>query len=328
MGSARKEKYLVRPFAGLSTIDDGLAGVRLAIGDVVYEPGAYTVDSNSLTEADYRVTLPDASALVEAVAASPLSAEDCALVVIAAGRLHRVADILYHVSPIAAGSSPSEIRLEVGDGSLALGDPNGWTVTVAVVLAHGLRPEPLRPSRPGTWLARRDFRISPERDETSFSPQELTDDIRERYKLPATAPSFVLVDAERLSDAEAVSDAVDVYIERDVLRLLQQNQSDVVAQHIQADLAVETLLIVVAACLDILGEGVQSDVSATDVEDYPAIARLFERLAKRLGKDMHELIVLAGRPAEFATHLRAAFGMQAIAVKALRGSPISDGGAR
>jgi len=318
--AARKEKYVIRPFEGLDAADSVLDSVRLFIGADEHEAGSIVVDVETLAEAEFRLSLPSREDLVSALAATPVSGNDSSLVVVASGRTHRVSDILVHEYPVASASHPTSFQLESAPDILTVGDRGGWTLTVAVVLEHKLVTEPLRPSRPGTWLARRDFRVVPERDETSFSPQELTDEVRDLYKLPKSAPTYVLIERDLLLESESVADGVTVYVDRDILRLLQGSQTDAVAQQMQADLAVETLLVVVQNVLLAIRDVTGTEVSTTDVEGYPGVLRLFQRLANQLGVDLHTTLVLASDPQKLSSHLKAVFGLQTLGIKALRGA--------
>lgn len=324
MMSTRKERYTVRPFDGLDEADEVLAAVRLIVGDVAHEAGSVSVDPAALTSDDFAVVLPAPDQLVMALAKTPVSAMDCSLVVVASGRTHRVADVLLREYPVASAKHATTFSLVSSASGLSLRDAGGWDVTVAVVLEHGLNEVALQPHRPGTWLARRDFRVVPERDETSFSPQELTDDVRQLYGLPKSAPSFIAVEADTLLHADSVADAITVYLDRDILRLLQANQSDAVAQQMQAQLAVETMLVIVRSVFAELGAAGVGNVATSDLDSFPAVKRLFERLARMLKTDLHSTLGVAAKPDELAAHLKGAFGLQTLGVRSLRGAVIES----
>lgn len=216
----RSESAIVRPFSQIESADHSLDGVRLQVGGEVYEPGAVVLAAETQEVAKFALRLPSPQDVREAVSRTIVPEVDCGLVVIASGKSHRVSFVALqqYLKPEAW---PVELELQRSSADLVFNDQAGFSLTVAVVLLHDLTPAPLRPHMAGTWLAKREFSIGPEREETSFSPEELTDELRAHYHLPSGAVRYVQVG--EWQDAETLSDQVHVYLDRDVLNLLLAN---------------------------------------------------------------------------------------------------------
>lgn len=61
---------------------------------------------------------------------------------------------------------------------------SGFGVDVYLVLTQALTPQPLRPHRMGTWLARSQFRVVTSQGPGLLTPTPLTDEIRQNLALP------------------------------------------------------------------------------------------------------------------------------------------------
>ena len=319
-GGARSERYVVRPFINIEEADEALDKVRLYVGDTENEHGTITLPDVTLHNAELALSLPSPDEVREHVQKTVIAPVDCGIVVLVRGTSHRSSRILLNEYCHTAHYE-TEFRIERNEAELILKDRDGFTVTVAIALLHDLTPEPLRPHLAGTWLARRDFRVVPERDETSFSPEELTDEIRAAFKLPAKTPSYISVDEGVLLEAEVLSDAVKVYLDRDVLRLLQQSQADTLALQIQSELAASTMNAVARAGLKAIAEELGRVPVQSDLEEYEAIKKFFDRLARLLGLDLSTVFGLVDDPDRLSAHLRAGFAVQKHTIDALKNTP-------
>src|SRR5664279_3080326 len=253
MSAIRSEKYVVRPFEKLDSAEDALEAVRLDVDEQSYEPGSVVLDAHSLSASTLHLSMPTTGEIITAVEGTPLSPLDCGVVIVARAITNRWSHVVLR-DYVRYLQYDEGIAIDRSDDPLVFADRGGFVITVAIVLLHELQAEPLRPSSTGTWLARREFRVVPERAEFSFSPDELTDDIRSQFSLPASTPSFVFVDRDQLVGADDLSEAVSVYLDTDILRLLQQSQSDALSVHIQAELAVTTMSAVARAAIDAISD--------------------------------------------------------------------------
>ncbi|KMO75871.1 hypothetical protein MOBUDSM44075_02400 [Mycolicibacterium obuense] len=231
----------------------------------------------------------------------------------ATARTHRVSKVVLLEN--LTGDWPSELALERSEADLVFNDRAGFNLTVAVVLLNELEPKPLRPHMAGTWLARREFKVSPEVDETSFSPEPLTNEIREYFGLPTGVLRYVSV--EGVLDEESLSDAVRVYLDEEVLNLLLARPNDSAAVQMQIELAVQATESVAAAIAKELFNGAVP--SAEALEPAPAARRFYENLARTLDVDLADVLELAANQLPtLRAQLEAVFGMQAATATALK----------
>jgi hypothetical protein len=313
--STRSESALVRPFAGIEQADAPLDDVRLTINETVYLPGAVVLPEEDLATATIAVTLPDPSVLLAAVKQTVVPDVDCGLVVFARGRTHRTSHVLLE-SYVQKEDYDTDLMLDRGSADLIFNDRAGFVLTIAVVLMHDLTAAPLRPHMAGTWLARRDFRVGPEEEETSFSPEALTAEIRDFYGLPAGTLRYVQV--EGALDADDLSEVVHVYVDPEVLNLLLANSTDSSAIQMQIELAIQATETVAQAISRDLSEGGSIEPSPDALEAYPGPLGFFQNLARTLDTDVSHALSLAAEPNRLRAFLEAAFEMRTASATALK----------
>lgn len=311
----RSESALVRPFAGISDADPPLSQVRLRVDGTEYEDGAVVLPPESFATAQLGLLLPTADEVRAHVENTVVPAVDCGLVLMATAKTHRVSKVFLR-EYLRTAEWPTEFNINRSDADLILNDRAGFTLTVAIVLLNDLAPEPLRPHMAGTWLARRDFKLSPEVEDTSFSPEELTDAIREHHGLPKGVLRFVEV--EGVLNDEPLSDAVRVYVDPEVLHLLLANPMESSAIQLQIELAIQaTENVAVAISRELAVNGAVASVDS--LAGYPPAKRFYDNLAKKLGVDVADVLELAtNRVPVLRAHLEAAFDMRAATSTALK----------
>lgn len=328
MSSVRSAKYVIRPFVDLDHADDVFDQVRLSIGSAEFEAGSVVLDTETLASEAVSIRLPAPSELVAAVERTPVAPIDCGLVVLVSALSNRKSHVAYR-DYVRHLDVDGVLILDRAVAPLIFQDSSGFVVTVALVLMHELQAEPLRPHMAGTWIARREFRLVPERAEFSFSPEPLTKEVRKQFGLPERTPQYIRVDGDHLLTADNIADAVGVYLDEEVLHLLQQSQSDALSVHIQYELAVATMGAVARACVSAIARESGGAMSATDVSDHPAVERFLDRLAVQLKRDsLASLLGLIEDPDALEAHLRAAFDVRRFTLAALKTTPgnaISDG---
>jgi len=311
----RSETALVRPFARIVTADKPLDEVIFTVGGKVVEPGSVVLPSETLSAADFRLTLPAPDAVRSAVESTCVPMVDCGLVVLGTAHSHRASQVFLQ-QYLRIADWPTEMELHRNDADLILNDSAGFTLTVAVVLLNDLSAEPLRPSMAGTWLARREFRVSPEAVDASFSPEELTDEVRKFHNLPNGVLRYVHVD--EVLEEETLSDAVHVYVDPEVLRLLLANPADSSAVQLQVELAIQTTeTVAVAIARDLTSDG--SPPTPEMLEGRPAAKRFYENLARTLKCSVADALELStNQCARLRSHLEGAFDMRKVTSSALR----------
>lgn len=311
----RAETALVRPFAGIADADAPLEQVKLVVDGAAHRPGPVVLPSATLADAQLTVILPSPEEVRAHVEKTVVPTVDCGLVVMAAARTHRVTSILIQ-DHLRTASWPEEFTISRSSADLVFNDRSGFTLTVAVALLNDLTHEPLRPHLAGTWLARRDFRVSPETEDTSFSPEALSEDVRKHFGLPQGVLRYVRV--EEVLEADAISDAVSVYLDPDVLSLLHANQTDKYAIQLQTELAVHVTEAVAAA----ITKALSSDGATPTpdlLDEHPAASRFMSRIASELDLSLMDVLFLThDDPQTLRARLEAAFNLSATTTSALK----------
>jgi hypothetical protein len=251
-----------------------------------------------------------------AVGKTSVPVVDCGVVVLITGRSHRASRVLLK-DYLRIADYDVEFALDRSEADLILNDVNGFTVTVAIALLTAHSFAPLRPHIPGTWLARRMFMVSPERDETSFSPEALTPQIRDHYGLPAGTMRYIRIETDDLMEEEHIGDAVRVYVDPDVLSLLLANPTDSVSVQMQVELAIQATTAVAAAVVNELRDD-NGKVDATGLDDHDAAKRFIDTLATTLKIGVADVLNLATEAPLLSSHLEAAFGLRRATVSMLK----------
>lgn len=310
----RSETAIVRPFGGISEADIPLDDVKLLVNGTPHEPGTIVLPEASLTSANLTLVLPDVEEVCKHVEQTSVPLEDCGLVILAAGKTHRVTWV--HREYLRSAAWPTEFQMPRDQAPLVLRDPAGFTLTTAIVLLNELTPRPPRPHLAGTWLARRDFRLSPELDDTAFSPEELTDAIRAFHKLPPGVLRYVQVDDPLVE--EGLSDAVRVFVDPAVLNLLLVSPSDAASVQVQTELAVittETVAQKVAIALANRDRPLTHD----ELTAFPATERFMVNLADSLSAKVDHVLAWSATQTEYLrARLESAFDMKAVTARALK----------
>lgn len=317
----KSEPRTVRPFIGIDAADEAMEKIRFVVNGEEHQalegsPGNLVLTDSDLAAATITLHLPDSEEVRGAVDKTGVPVGDCAFFVLARGRTHRASAALY-AEYLAKAQVPTELTVDRDRFPLILRDRSGFNLTVAVVLMHNNTPEPLRPSMPGTWLARRDFRITPERDESSFSPEPLTDALRAEYSIPSGSTSFIKIE-DNLETAEPISEAVRVFVDEKVLNTLHAAPNEPLAKYIQTDLAVTTMVTVAHAAYQRIAKP-GGAVTEAELDAYAGIKLFFTNVAGSLGKSIDEVLAMCTQPDILRAHLADAFGSLKATNAALKG---------
>lgn len=250
------ERRIVRPYVGVDRFQAVLDKWMLRIGPDLLEAGEQRTISSSSYLVDPPVILvaPDNDALesvqkelAAATEAMGLEPSDVELVVIAATPYLRLADIVHRRSLDDSYAVPREIGVRsVTPPPRAMQTPSGGCdFDVYFTLAQQRAPEPLQPSRRGTWLGRTRFSLRTEFGEVGFTPRPLTADVREQFELPAETMRYVYVlDPEALLQDDITS-AVELYVDETVLAVLNQSPHTPAARFFQRQLYLDVMVAVV-----------------------------------------------------------------------------------
>lgn len=318
-GGTRSERVTIRPFEGIRDTESVLESVRLLIGGDYHEAGSIVVEAEALGKAALQLDLPAQAELRQALKETSVPPKNCALVVIGTSRTHRASTVLLKERLTKDASYQPELTVS-REASLIFGDLAGFTITVAVVLLDSIPPAPLKPNAAGTWLGRADFAVSPERQETSFSPEELTAAVREAYELPEGAMRFITFDDDLLA-AEDLSDAVRVYVESDVLQWLRNDAEDPVSMQQQVDLAImayDATAQELVRQIRVEHQDLEKFLTESDVEPYPAVHRFFEHLAAKCRLSLTDVLRMASDSKMIRPYLEANFDASKYTLRALK----------
>lgn len=314
-GTVRTETALIRPFGGIEQADLALDQVMLRVNAADHSPGPVVLPEETLATAGLELLLPSPAIVHEQLDKTQVPVEDCGLVILATAISHRATKVLANYR-LRTAEWATEHRVTRSEAPLILDDRYGFQLTVAIVLLNDLQPRPPRPHLAGTWLARRDFRVTPEVDETSFSPEELSPAMREHLELPEGVLRFVQVN-DPLAE-ESLTDAVHVYLDPEVLNLLFASPDDSSALQVQTELAIQAT----EAVADAIVQGLSTDgatPTADALSEYPSASQFMDNLASTISVSVDECIRLA---IEDRSRLRAllesSFGMSALTSTALK----------
>lgn len=311
------EKRVVRPFANITESESSLNEVSLLVDDEKHEPGNIELPELTFKEAKLTLTLPSKEEIISAIAGAPVPHVDCGLVILATGKMHRGSVILAK-EYLESGSWPNELVIDRAPDDLVLGDIRGFKITVAIVLLNDLVPEPLKPSIAGTWLTRRDFHIRPESQDLSFSPKPLTDEVRASFNLPKNSLRYIRV--SNPLKVEDLSDAVDVYVDDEILERLIAKEDTSFSIQFQTDLAIATHESLVTSILRTLADETEKESPTVgDLDQFPSAFNYIERLSEKLKMDMAELFELVREDsARFRASLESLFDAYKMTLTALK----------
>lgn len=239
------------------------------------------------------------------------------LLLVVAPRL-RLVDIVFRQNLSNVGLIPSQIVLGASDRPRALRAPHGGAdLRVYICLNHSLEERPLLPWRKGTWLGQQEFRVRSGLSGSGFVPIRLTDDDRERLGIPKDGTRFATLEENDPFDREPSPDIVKLYVDGDLLDRLAVAVSTPVGKHIQRQLFVDVMTVIVLATQRRLAE--TPELRKQHVDDFSGslVHKLTEIVAgKGLDASARDLRQTAFRrlcdaPTVFLAHLEAKTGMRA-----------------
>lgn len=243
------EHRVVRPYRGLDAFQQTLESWRLRVGPELIDAG----ERANLTSASF---LSDPVVLVAArgddelealrkrittaLEDLQLEASEASLLIVARNPYLRLADVVHERRLDQDDAIPREIPLS-DERPRALQTPSGGCdIDVYLLLADHVAHLPLRPQRKGTWLGHVAFRLRTELGELGFTPRPLTHEARERLELPTGTIRFVAVETDALEN-EALDDVVSLYVDEEVLAVLNQSPNTPAARFFQRQLFLDVV---------------------------------------------------------------------------------------
>jgi hypothetical protein len=287
------EKRIVRPYGGIARFQAILDSTRLHVGPVVVEPGRSASITSSSFRNDPVKLLIGSDAVMDEVRAEAraalddlrLAPGDIEFVVVATSPALRLLDVVHRRTLDSPDAVPTHIVMSAEGGTRALEAASaGLDLEVCFALAEELTPRPLAPWRRGTWLGRCRFGLRTELGEIGFTPQPLTEQMRRDNGLHPSTMRYIVVDHEALFDAD-LADAVDVYVDQELLAMMSRSAHTAGAAAFQRQLFVDVVAAVVTAVA-----GRDRALELAELEGT-VLGRLVGMVAGR-GKDDAETTVL------------------------------------
>jgi hypothetical protein len=165
----------------------------------------------------------------------------------------------------------------------------GVVVSVALVLSEELIEEPLRPSRYGQWLAKKDFKfISFDDDSSKIDIQELNDDVRARFAIPEGVAYFVdLSESAALAEPDGtLKESMTIYFESDSLhRLRRSSKSSEAVQVVLLSQIIPDLILSSLKTAEI--------TSFVDIPDESPLSNFLRNIAKSTKLKPEEIFLAA-----------------------------------
>lgn len=295
------EKPRLNNFAGLDGLEDLLSGFRLVVSQgygqsTELEPGS----TLSLSYVDLRdvgleiKTNASAVDFLQAVGDAGLQAAHVDLVVVAEGSFLKNREIVFRGSILDVGDSVKLLAWKSVRGDALSDRRHGFKLEVCLILNRELVPAPLRPRRLGTVLAREQFSISPNKLANGLVPLPLTQAVIDESKgvIPRGTVLWVEVKGD-LFDADALDEAITIYIDEDLHALLGRIRSPE-AKLMQKQFAMEALAqITILASRDLVTREI------TEADEKSLLGQfLFQQLSKanpRVFSDVRGVLGLVKR---------------------------------
>jgi len=314
---ANTERPSVRPFAGLSQLQDLLDLVQLELRSKGFdvkrlESGSgFRAEHQEIRELGLALAFDawDQKAVASAVASSGLTLEDLELIVVSDAQFLRNRYV-HSRTPVAAVPTVISIAAQDGKRPESLEDRrHGFEILCQILLARDQKNlVPLRPQRAGTVLAEVSFSIRPVPNGIGLNPKPLTDDVIKRFSLSTKTELFVNAEPGLL-EAREIQDNIQVYIHEDIYRSVSTQRGMIVSRYLLAAglNALEQVVYLVSAEL--------RDASESDIDAYvknlpPVVSLIHFHMDSLRQEDLRDeaklLTALRDRPARVAAVLSGA----------------------
>jgi len=291
----RSEPKVVRPFIGIDNLEGALQEAMLAVRGVNYPPGNIILPESELEEIDLTF-FPGFSYLdlVSRLNASSIPEVDVSLAIWIQGVTLKNTQIVFKQS-LRISELFQSLQISNLANDRIINDLGGFDINLALVLQTSHQPTPLKPSQVGTWLAREKFRIRPERIETSFAPQPLTEPIRIQLSLPANVLSHIDISTDSLIDTEDLGQFVVCYVDADILEKIANEPSSPASLMLQTNFAVDLFTELIMAISSELGRGEKTIPYAalSNLDGSFGVGKLLARVEKKWKTDPLILLNIA-----------------------------------
>jgi len=254
-----QEARTVRPFISFGDIGALVEGAVLHFGDISCQPNtrvAFDSDTHTFAMRPVKIEWAPSEAELSERTEAALSAADVAgfsrsslsLVVIASTPYLKAVDIVFSTPLSQITEIPRLMTLTEGGRSRAFdASHHGFTVEVFVLLNDGLDPQPLRPSRKGTWLARSRFTVVTDAAQTLFRLTPMDASKKESLGLGPRAIRYLELDDHDPLEPFEDQDRPEFFVDDQLLTQLHLAARTPSSKAMQLQLAVDFIAAVVSA---------------------------------------------------------------------------------
>lgn len=248
------EQRDIRAIGSVAALDDLVSGARLFVGDSAYGSGeSIFLDDMTYRHASIKLDLGGCERVEQLVAASIADLESLDLhprhlefAVILSSRYLRILETRHRHPLEQLADAADSLVLTSGERPKALRAPrSGATVELSIHLAEERPRHPLRPWRLASWIARTSWSVTTESGFSGFTPKPLTPDKKIEFGLAKRAVRYVTLSGSPF-ERDVTEDAVEVWIDSDLLAKISANPKTKQADALQRQLFVDAISTVVA----------------------------------------------------------------------------------
>jgi hypothetical protein len=228
---SREEGAELRPFTGLEVFENLLAGSSLIASTLYGEVeisarGSGQLNGLSVDKVGYRLKLGlGLSEMATLCQDFGLKIEQIDLVVIVrdqkSSTLHE-AEILKVLNGSGLSSEVILVARDDPRSRLMTNRYTGFEFEAFLILNSDVLPRPLKPRRRGTILAQTKFTVNILDKKGGLKPYPLTAQVREDNELPNAVWLWVDEESESLLEAVSLKDAFSIYVDEEVLILMNR----------------------------------------------------------------------------------------------------------
>lgn len=296
MSAVRQESRLIRPFLHADNVKDALASVALRIrpGEDPTPDETRTIHPEDSGLLEPALTLFfDPARVAEVLGTMGIKAKHVDITVLVTSNALRKSETLaqfnLHDAPSEELPLPLLVKYMTSRG--------GCDLSVILALSTDLKSEALKPHAYGQWLARKTFALRPEKEGNQFRILPLTEEHREKFKLPKACFYFV-EHAGSLNDADAsLESCVTIWVAESVFGALAKDNSSRSSAAIQKMMLAEVVVAIVEK--EIAQLDGMSPTAGSPLETF------LKALAKHTRLSVDKLIVYARKERfRFATYVQ------------------------
>lgn len=297
MSAVRQESRLIRPFLHADDIKDALGAVALRIrpGEDPASDETRTIHPEDSGMLEPALTLFfEPARVAEILSEMGIKAKHVCITVLATSNAIRKSEVLaqfgLHETPTDEIPLPQVVKYMNG--------PAGCDISVILALSTDLKTEALKPQAYGQWLAKKTFALRPEKEGNQFRILPLTEEHREKFKLPKACFYFVEHAPGSLNDPDvSLESSVTIWVAEAVFAALAKDSSSRPSAAIQKMMLAEVVVAIVEK--EIAG------LEGTPPTPGSPLETFMKSLAKHTKLSVEKLIALAGKDRfRFATHVQ------------------------